>query len=143
MSFTLSLTMEAISCYRDDCGITWAMPKEWIRDRRNDHKSFYCPNGHQQHYVVKSDAEKAREERDRAKREATRLQARLDQVRADRDFERRSKAAIRGHLTRLKKRIAAGVCPCCRRPFSSVMQHMRRQHPEFVEKWGLEKEVSQ
>lgn len=48
--------------------------------------------------------------------------------------ERRSAAALRGHITRLKNRIVAGVCPvpgCKRSGFSNVMRHVASKHPEW------------
>lgn len=39
--------------------------------------------------------------------------------------------AQKGQNTRLKNRIAAGVCPCCNRSFQNVARHMAGQHPDF------------
>lgn len=47
--------------------------------------------------------------------------------------EKKSKIAIKGHHTRLKKRIANGVCPCCNRSFKNLHLHMENQHPEYLE----------
>ena len=36
-----------------DCltfGISYAMPSEFIERRRKDHKTFYCPSGHEAYY---------------------------------------------------------------------------------------------
>ncbi len=35
--------------------------------------------------------------------------------------------------TRLKKRVAAGVCPCCNRTFKQLAAHIKRKHPEMLE----------
>lgn len=40
-----------ISCYR--CGIEFGVPEDYDRARVRDHRSFYCPNGHGQHYPRK------------------------------------------------------------------------------------------
>ena len=45
----------------------------------------------------------------------------------------RSNRALRGHLTRQRKRAAAGMCPCCRRTFENVARHMESQHPGYGE----------
>jgi hypothetical protein len=34
-------------------------------------------------------------------------------------------------MTKLRKRVANGVCPCCKRKFSNVVLHMRQEHPEY------------
>ena len=85
------------------CNLTWAMTRDYDEARLKDHKSFYCPNGHAQQYLIKSDEEKLKEQ--------------LKHCRADRDFwedghdtavERqaalkRSRSSLRGVITRMKK----------------------------------------
>ena len=47
--------LETEICYL--CGIVFAVPADWQQNRRNDHKGFWCPNGHQQSYREASEAE--------------------------------------------------------------------------------------
>lgn len=49
------------------------------------------------------------------------------------DRMERSAAAQRGVLTRLKNRVAAGVCPCCHRSFKQLSEHMKMKHPDYTE----------
>lgn len=35
---------------------------------------------------------------------------------------------------RLRRRTAAGVCPCCNRSFVQLARHMKTKHPDHVEK---------
>jgi len=39
--------------------------------------------------------------------------------------------AERSARVRLKKRIACGVCPCCKRTFTNLARHISGQHPEY------------
>jgi hypothetical protein len=39
-------------------------------------------------------------------------------------------------IKRIKKRAAAGTCPCCQRSFSNMATHMKRQHPDYVKESG-------
>jgi hypothetical protein len=116
-----------------NCGVLFAMPKGLRRRFLDDHNLwFYCPNGHRQHYTGQTDAER---EKARADRLAVTLTHTRDQLNAERrelEYERRSKAAVKGHLTRLRNRIAAGVCPCCRRNFANVRAHISTQHPDWA-----------
>lgn len=32
------------------CGVRFAVPSAFIEKRREDHKTFYCPNGHTMYY---------------------------------------------------------------------------------------------
>lgn len=100
------------------CGIEYAMPKNFIQECQKDPKQFfYCPNGHGRHFS-ESEADKLRRDRDR-----------LQQQVAERDDQI---AAKEREIKRMKKRQAAGTCPCCQRTFANMNTHMRKQHPEFV-----------
>jgi len=46
---------------------------------------------------------------------------------------KRQKAAAKGQLTKTKRRVANGVCPCCNRTFADLSAHMHGQHPEYGE----------
>jgi DNA repair exonuclease SbcCD ATPase subunit len=93
----------------------------------NGHK-VYCPLGH---VWVVTETVQQKLDRERERREAAerRAQASRDLLAA----EERSHSATRGHLTRVKKRTAHGVCPCCNRTFQNVARHMESKHPEFVQ----------
>lgn len=119
-----SVQLEPISCY--SCGVIFGMPAEMDRDRRQDRKSFWCPNGHAQSYIGKTEAEKERERAQKAEERSAALIAQLDQ-------ERASHSATKGQLTKTKKRIANGVCPCCHRSFVQLARHMKGQHPKYTE----------
>lgn len=114
-----------LTCCHRGCGIVFAVPSWWQQKRREDHTSFYCPNGHQQSFSSESDEEKFRRERDIARQQLARLE----------DENRTALAAAekaRKETKRLKKRAAAGACPCCHRSFSNMTEHMKKQHPKFV-----------
>lgn len=113
-----------------NCGLVFAMPIELYRERKRDQKNFHCPNGHPQHYVASTEQD--------LRNQVAREQARADQLKADRDRERRNReraerqrSALKGQLTKVKKRVAHGVCPCCNRTFQNLQRHMESQHPEF------------
>jgi hypothetical protein len=114
------------------CNIDFGIGRNFETARREDHATFYCPNGHGNVYKGDSEAEKLRKEVERMK---VRERLARDSERFYRDqaaASRRSAAAVRGHLTRLRKRIAAGVCPCCNRSFENVRRHIEGQHPEWA-----------
>ena len=113
------------------CGIEFSMPAHFVNTRRKDGKSFYCPNGHSQHYA-ESEADKLRRERDRLKQEQAWYEDRLKHHREERERAERSASARKGVITRMKKRAAAGVCPCCNRTFQNLASHMATKHPKFT-----------
>jgi hypothetical protein len=110
-----------------NCGVNFGMSDELYEQRRADHKSWFCPNGHGQHFTGKSEADKLREELERT---TARLTARLDQAKADADYQKRLAAAAKGAATKMRKRIQAGVCPCCNRHFKDLQRHMETKHTE-------------
>lgn len=111
------------------CGSIMMIPSFMDAKWREDGRKFYCPIcrgelSYRTSRVAKLEAANKRleEERDRARRSA--------------EFERNSRIAVQGHLTRAKKRAAAGTCACCKRTFSNVARHMKTKHPEFVKESG-------
>jgi hypothetical protein len=110
------------------CGVLFGLTNEQHDQLlKNKGKSFYCPNGHGQHYAGKSEAESLRERLEVQTQVARDRQAALDR-------ERKRSAALKGENTKIKKRIKGGVCPCCNRSFVSLANHMKTQHPDFGNK---------
>lgn len=112
------------------CGMRHAVPSELLDHQERAHNdgrevpSIYCPLGHQ--YVPAGEGEAAR-----AKRRLKYAQddnARLD---AEREQAEASARAYKGAATKARKRAKAGTCPCCKRTFQQLSNHMRRKHPDF------------
>lgn len=94
------------------CGIVFGVPADFERRRREDHRAFYCPHGHNNHFPHETETEKA-------ERKAAML---ADQVRMEREQRER--------LERQLKRVQKGVCPKCNRCFTNVKRHMQTKHKE-------------
>jgi hypothetical protein len=112
------------------CGVIYGITAEFEQRRRDDGVSFYCPNGHRQGYG-KSAADLEREKAATLERRLKWAEGRethlKDQLQAT-EYQRR---AAKGQLTKAKKRIAAGLCPCCKRNFQNLANHMAGQHPDY------------
>ena len=113
------------------CGVQHAVPeslrKEQIR-KHDDGKvpmGIYCPLGHSHVPSGKSEADLLREKLDRQIARSDQMQSQL------RDTEA-SLSATKGVVTRIKKRVGHGVCPCCQRNFKNLRRHMKTKHPKFV-----------
>ena len=116
------------------CGVAFAYPDRLDRKFREYGESFYCPSGHPQSYT-KSEVQRLREQLEAAQKEAnaalTREQVERDQrLAAERERDKEKRAS-----KRIKRRAAAGLCPCCNRSFENVKQHLATKHPEFAEKF--------
>ena len=128
-TITLKTTLEVLTCCK--CGIAFGMPGHFTNKRREDHESFYCPNGHSQYFPHKSEAEKAQAEAEKYKKLWRQEQDYAASVLTERNAAQKQLSAAKGQMTRLKKRVANGVCPCCNRTFTSLARHMAMKHPEY------------
>ncbi|WP_116051903.1 hypothetical protein [Amycolatopsis palatopharyngis] len=123
MSHTITelATLTTTNCCT--CGVLFAAPERLLADRREKGGNFYCPNGHSLRYT-KPENVRLKEQLD-----ASRVRAR--HLEDQREATERSNRALRGQITRHKKRAANGVCPCCNRTFANVARHIAGQHPQF------------
>ncbi len=96
-------------------------------------ENFYCPDGHPQVFT-ESEKQRLEKELEQEKRRREWAQNERDTYRKQRDHHERSARAYRGVITKTKKRIGNGVCPCCTRTFSNLAAHMKTKHPDFAEK---------
>lgn len=95
--------------------------------KRQDRTLFYCPNGHSQHYLGETDAEKVRREMQQKVDAAERMTEWLrGQAAKDAKAAKTAKAALK----KAETRINAGVCPHCNRTFSQLARHMQTKHPD-------------
>lgn len=133
---TMISAVEYVACCHQGCGYDIIATRETFQRWRDTHEWFYCPAGHRQCFGGKSDAE-----REKALREKAEANARwyADQMASAQASERRivnRLNATRGVVTRMKRRSAHGVCPCCNRSFANVARHMKGKHPLYVEASG-------
>ena len=109
------------------CGVVFTIP-ERVFDQQQESGGFhYCPNGHQQGWS-KDGCENAK-----LRRERDRLVQRVAQKDDEIKSLEGSVAAHKGQITKLKKRVSAGVCPCCTRHFTNLERHMHSKHPQYTE----------
>lgn len=96
------------------CFMSFGVPADFIKARRSDHATFYCPNGHKMHFPDTSEAERLRSQLAESER--------LKQI-AESD-----KAKLITEMKRIGERITNGVCPCCNRSFKDLRAHMKSKH---------------
>lgn len=113
--------METIEC--GNCGIVFGVPHQWLKDKRDSGGGFHCPNGHPRIF--------GEGRADKYRREAERLRQRMAEKDDEIASEQKRAAAYKGQVTRLKKRSAAGLCPCCNRHFTNLERHMATKHKDM------------
>ena len=126
------LKLETIECY--SCGVIFAIPNNLRRRLLDKGDIFYCPNGHSQCYTKSTETRLAEAKRQLKQKQKTLEWAEQSARRAREDAEHQQRRAngYKGQLTLTKKRISAGTCPCCRRSFGNLYDHMRKQHPSYT-----------
>lgn len=137
---SVSVDLVIVTCW---CGIPHAVPNELRNKQLRDHRdgreqtSIYCPLGHS--YIIAGEGEAAKLKRELKERDVKlqRERARRDQIQAELRTTEHRLNATKGVVTKLKKRCAAGVCPCCQRNFKQLASHMQNKHPEFVKEHGV------
>jgi hypothetical protein len=91
-----------------------------------------------------AEANKLRKQLQAKESEVAREKARTDQAKADAAYQHKQRieaekslVATKGVVTKLKKRGAAGVCPCCNRTVKQMAEHLAEKHPEYVQEQGI------
>lgn len=125
---TILMTEECCRCH-----MLFAIPLDLQNRLRRSHDNFYCPAGHSQQYTGKSEAEKLRDQLAIKERQLEDMDSRRRSAAAEAQMARYGERAQKAAKTRLKNRIAAGSCPCCKRNFENLQRHMKTKHPDFAE----------
>jgi len=117
------LTFETIVCYK--CHVPFAVTSRHRRELLDTQDTFYCPAGHPQHYIGKTEEQKLKEQLDKLKADKLKEEERLYNMYLDQMNETKK-------INRQLKRIHKGVCPCCNRSFVDLKRHMETKHPEII-----------
>ncbi len=112
------------------CNVPIPLPLMIKNLRVEDGKAWYCLNGHQNHF---GETENAKLKRQLVNKEAELKWAQDARTAA---FKREDKAkkvasAYKGCITKIKRRVQNGVCPCCNRTFQNLQRHMTAKHPAW------------
>jgi hypothetical protein len=131
-TMTIFETLTKISC--GNCGGVYAIGERYRQHQYECGKSWHCP------YCETGWGYSGNGEIDALKREKQRLENQLSSTRSDRDYHRKeaehfrkSRDAVKGVVTKIKKRVGRGVCPCCNRTFQDLQRHMLTNHPKYHE----------
>lgn len=116
------------------CGAAYAISERFRQECLERGTGWHCPycqcswgyftNG--ENARLKRELELERKRKEWAEQEAANARARAQRA-------EHATRAQKGVTTKLRKRIANGVCPCCRRSFTNLARHIAGQHPGFVE----------
>lgn len=128
---SISLEFRVITC--GGCGTPFAVASD-LYDRYREGRAVRCPNPRcdwASMVLRESDVQRLNDELMKAKAAADRAHQARRWAEEQREREERSHRATKGHLSRMKQRVARGTCPCCRRHFVNLERHMAAKHPDF------------
>ncbi len=127
-------TGETATTMRCWCSIQFVIPRSLFDyyKRMDGAWSLHCPLGHTMVPAGQSEADKVRDELTREKHRAEQARAEADSWRRRNAVTDRQLSARKGQITKIKNRIARGVCPACNRTFENVGRHMATKHPTFA-----------
>ena len=126
--YSQTITLVVWEC--SDCGIVYGIPESFADSCRASGRRYYCPNGHSLGWN-ETDADRLRKKLEAEERRSSSRLAALDQARADRDRAERRVTAMKGVVTKTKKRIAKGLCVRCSHEFPDLAEHMATEHPGY------------
>jgi NMD protein affecting ribosome stability and mRNA decay len=121
INWTSNLTV--IMC--GECGMAFAVPELWRKERVENHKTFYCPNGCLRCYKAKAAIDEVRDQ-------VNFVQAQLNEAQHLAIVKGRELDKLQKAHHKLEHRISNGSCPCCNRTFSNLQKHMKSKHPAQV-----------
>ena len=133
-TFQQTLTFTTVDCPESGCGVVFAIEGSFQARRREDHKSFYCPNGHRMAYSQDNEKESLRKSLANAQESVARNREWANREYEQRKAADRKAAAARGQTTKMRNRILNGVCPvpgCKRSGFNDVAAHIATVHPQY------------
>lgn len=96
-----------------NCGGSYAISERYRKQMQEEAGTWHCP-------YCRIGWGYGESEIDKLKKQAAAARA---------EYSRRSEKAAK---TRIKNRVANGVCPCCKRSFENLHRHMKSQHPDFA-----------
>jgi len=112
------------------CGTPFAIESKFYRHLCNSGDTFFCPNGHPRAFV-EGEVDKLKKQLAQEAKRRERLETSLRDQREENERLVRSRSAVKGQVTKLRNKIANGICPCCDQFFPDLHSHMSVAHPEF------------
>lgn len=132
----VNFTAELVSITCGSCGGIYAIAARYYQEKYQKGGYWHCPYcqcgwgfGTSEIDRIKAQlATKEREiEQERKRKEWAEQEARVTE---------RRRRALKGQITKVKKRIGHGVCPCCNRSFENLRRHMATKHPTYAKTGG-------
>jgi hypothetical protein len=114
------------------CGVIFYWPAELDRQAKDHQRTFYCPGCRGSMQYHETEAMRLKKQLDAAKESAQFARDEAQRQREHRLHADRRVTAMKGVVTRTKKRIASGKCVRCSCEFPDLAEHMAEAHPDYA-----------
>lgn len=139
MNFTFTSTQQFTVINCGSCDVQFALSTDKYNKVVETGEFFYCPNGHRIRYtdnensILKRDLDAQKFETERQRRYKEEEIQRNTEKQKELESTRHQLHGTQGALTKIKKRIGAGMCPVpgCKRHFTNLDHHLHTQHPDY------------
>jgi len=115
-----------------NCGMAFGLDRDFYNKRAEDHKTFFCPKGHEQHYIGKREVDKLKEQVQQLETNLQYSHNIRNELRNQVQQLNYSVRAQKAAKTKILNRVKNGVCPCCNRTFQDLQSHFKTKHPELL-----------
>ena len=114
------------------CGGIYAISERY-RLHKQEHGGYWnCPYCQCGWGFGESDISKVSGRLRAAEQQVELERKRTEWARQDARITERRRRALKGQLTKVKKRVSHGACPCCNRSFENLRRHVQVKHPSYI-----------
>lgn len=139
MAITITITAKLVSIECPNCSGIYAISENYQDEARKlggFKQCWTCPYCKEERGYGESEADKLRKLITQMEQSNVRLEEAKRYAEQEADHFRKSRDAIKGVLTKERKRVGNGVCPCCNRSFINLKRHMKTKHPNHATAHG-------
>jgi len=113
-----------------ECGVRFGVPMRFYEARREDKRSFWCPNGHSLSFKI-SRAQQLEAELSAARQESARLADELKAAGRAVQIAKRGLKAATVRRGRTLRAIENGRCPGCGELVPDMLAHRQQKHAKL------------
>ena len=125
-----STDLATITC--GSCGGIYAVAETFRLHKQVKGGYWNCPYCQCLWGFGESEISKVRDQLRAAEEKVERERKRTEWAQQEARITERRRRALKGHLTKMKKRVSHGLCPCCNRNFENLHRHMKVKHPSYA-----------
>lgn len=125
-----STDLSTIVC--GECGGIYAIAERYRQQKHQQGGYWNCPYCKCPWGYGTSEISRLKQQLATKEREVEQERKRKEWAQQEARVTERRRRALKGQITKVKKRIGHGVCLCCNRSFENLRRHMTVKHPAYT-----------